>query len=57
MTEIPRVGIWAGGRVYERLLDRAPDFVAIEGREVLWQVRDLAPVHEGGGAQGHGHRP
>lgn len=27
---------------YERLLGRAPDFVAIEGRDVLWQVRDLA---------------
>jgi catechol 2,3-dioxygenase-like lactoylglutathione lyase family enzyme len=39
MTAIPVADFKPAAEFYERLLGRAPDFVAIEGREVLWQVR------------------
>ena len=42
MTGIPVADFQPAAEFYERLFDRAPDFVASEGREVLWQVRGLA---------------
>jgi predicted enzyme related to lactoylglutathione lyase len=45
MTGIPVSDFKPAADFYERLLGRAPDFVAIEGREVLWQVRDVAWIY------------
>jgi hypothetical protein len=42
MTGIPVSDFEPAAAFYERVLGRAPDFVAIEVREVLWQVSDLA---------------
>jgi hypothetical protein len=44
-TGIPVADFKPAAEFYERLLGRAPDFVAIEGCEVLWQVRDLAWIY------------
>jgi hypothetical protein len=40
MTGIQGADFQPAAECYGRLLGRAPEFVAIEGREVLWQVRE-----------------
>jgi hypothetical protein len=47
MTGIPVSDFEPAAEFYVRLLGRAPDVVAVEGREVLWQVRDLAWIYGG----------
>jgi catechol 2,3-dioxygenase-like lactoylglutathione lyase family enzyme len=45
MTGIPVADFEPAAEFYARLLGRKPDVVASEGREVLWQVRDLAWIY------------
>src|SRR6478672_9531896 len=45
MTGIPVSDFQPAAEFYVRLLGRAPDVVANEGREVLWQVRDVAWIY------------